>query len=317
MHFAITIDTEVDKSRDWSVAQDAGFEGIHRGVGEILHPLFVKYGVSPVYFLSNEVLADPELCKLFETYQIANTAELGTHLHYEAAGPLAISDIAGRKLDGVQAQLTAADERLALTWLTDTYKARFSQNPISFRAGRYGLSRNSIGLLAEMGYKVDSSATPGLKWDYQTSPKPVSSDYRQAPSIPYVCDSQNPSIPGSSGVLEVPISLKKAPLGPREVIRLALGKKRRWIWARPGFGSKSEFLRMIKTAAARKEPSDIMVMMFHNMEIVPGKSPYCSTDEDAAAYLDDLTYFIKKALQHGLSPVTLERYAKRFYARLF
>ncbi len=317
MHFAITIDTEVDKSRDWSVSKDAGFEGITRGVQQVLQPLFVTHGVAPVYFLSNEVLADDALSSVFQAYQDDSSAELGTHLHYEAAGPLAVGDIAGRKLDGVQAQLDENDERRALSWLTDTYKQRFSRNPVSFRAGRYGLSRNSISLLAELGYKVDSSATPGLIWEYEFDGSRFITDYRRAPTTPYECAPHCPSEAGTSGVLQIPITLKKASLGLREMARLAMGKSRRWVWARPMFASKPEFLKMIKAAAARQNPSDIIVMMFHNMEVIPGKSPYCSTQDDADAYLDGLRYFIQQARQHGLSSITLEGYAKKFHNRLF
>lgn len=317
MHFAITIDTEIDKSNDWSVSKEATFEGVICGVQEILHPLFISNAVKPVYFLSNEILADSALSSIFKKYQNNNTAELGTHLHYEAAGPFKTGDIAGRKLDGVQAQLSRADERLALKWLTDMYQERFSRRPISFRAGRYGLGPNSIGLLAEMGYKVDSSVTPGLLWEYGVGEIKFTTDYRHAPTVPYECDSHNPSMKGESGILQIPISLEKAPLSVYEMIRLLLGKKRRWVWARPGFASKAEFLKLIKTAAVRQNKSDIIVMMFHNMEVIPGKSPYCLTEKESTDYIDELTFFIKQANYHGLSSITLEDYAKLFSSRLF
>lgn len=317
MHFAITIDTEVDKSRDWSVASDAGFEGVRRGVQCILHPLFSEYGVSPVYFLSNEVLVNDELCSFFKDCQTSNKAELGTHLHYEAAGPLAVGHIAGRKLDGVQAQLNENDERLALAWLTDIYKQKFAKNPVSFRAGRYGLSRNSISLLAELGYKVDSSVTPGLMWEYTDGVNQFVADYRRAPMMPYECAANCPSEVGNSGILQIPITLQKSSLSVREIARLSIGKRRRWIWLRPMFASKRELLKIIKTVAERKSSSDILVMMFHNMEVIPGKSPYCSTEEDATRYLDALVYFIEQAQANGIVPITLEGYARKFYNRLF
>jgi len=317
MQFAITIDTEVDKSPDWSVSSDASFEGVTRGVQGILHPLFVEKAITPVYFLSNEILADRSLSSIFEKFQIEKSAEVGTHLHYEAAGPLEVGEIAGRKLDGVQAQLAESDERVALQWLTDKYEERFSKKPVSFRAGRYGLSRHSIALLAELGYKVDSSATPGLVWDYKVGDRNFVTDYRDASTQPYECNPNDPSMVGASGVLQMPISLEKAPLSPRETLRLALGKQRRWIWARPMFASKPELLRMIEASAKRQNQADIIVMMFHNMEIIPGKSPYCATEHDAASYLDCLVYFIEQATNYGLSSITLEDYARKFHSRLF
>lgn len=312
MHFAITLDTEVDKSRDWSVSIGPTYEGIHKGVKEILQPLFKSYGVSPVYFLSNEILADDDLSSVFSEFHINGSAELGTHLHFDAAGPLCSGEISGLKLDGIQAQLTKEEERLALTWLTQKYENQFNSKPVSFRAGRYGLGENSIGLLAELGYRIDSSVTPGLVWNYQIGQRVLTCDYRKAPTSPYECDSQNPATIGSSGILQIPITMQKSALSPKELLRLAMGRKRRWVWARPRFAKKNEFLKMIQQTAKRKNESDIIVMMFHNMEIIPGKSPYCTTQEDVNSYLDDLTFFIQQALKNGLTPITLKEYADKF-----
>lgn len=312
MHFAITIDTEVDKSHDWRVSNPETYVGINRGVSEVLQPLFDRYGVKPVYFLSNEILADPGLSEVFSRYQAARTAELATHLHFEAAGPVSIEKIAGQDLSGIQAQLSEMQERQALIWLTEKFEERFGEKPASFRAGRYGLGANSIRLLAELGYRIDSSVTPGIAWEYDIGGQIISCDYRHASQHPYECAADNASLPGSSGILEVPVSLRKAPLTPRELLRLVLGKPRRWVWARPGFATKSEMSKMIRESAINGNEKDILVMMFHNMEVIPAASPYCGTEAEAIAHVGEIEHFIKCAINEGLKPITLRQYEDRF-----
>jgi hypothetical protein len=310
MRFAITIDTEVDKDINWHVSQPVTYTGVYQGVVDILQPLFERYGVPPVYFLSNEILASTELSSVFAPYDMSGVAELATHLHYEAGGPLALRDIAGKNLDGIQAQLSHDQEYEALRWLTEIFETRFGHRPASFRAGRYGLGPNSIRILADLGYLVDSSATPGLCWDYEISGQKYRCDYRQAPKHPYECASNDAGRPGSSGVIQIPISLNKASLTLRELARLTIRRPRRYIWARPKFATQAEMTQMVQAAAKRNDPSEIMVVMFHNMEVMPGKSPYCRSQEDSRRYLTDLEHFITTALRHGLRPTTLEGYVR-------
>ncbi len=312
MHFAITIDTEVDKSGDWSVSDPATYYGIHQGVGEILQPLFDAFGIPPVYFLSNEILARADLSSVFVPYHDAGRAELATHLHYDAAGPFGIGKIAGQRLDKVQALLSEEDERQALGWLTDRFIDRFDHRPASFRAGRYGLGPNSIAILAELGYRVDSSVTPGLVWRYAFGNRQVTCDYRAAPHVPYQCAGNDAAAEGHSGILEVPISTTKVPPGLGEIARLAAGRPRRMIWARPAFASRREMARMIRAAAGTGNHTNILVMMFHNMEVIAGKSPYAATPAEAESHVGDIRYFIETALAAGLTPITLKDYADRF-----
>jgi hypothetical protein len=217
-------------------------------------------------------------------------------------------------LRGIQAELSESKERLVLTWLTETFEKRFKSKPLSFRAGRYGLSSNSIRLLAELGYLVDSSVTPGLLWQYGRAEKKYLCDYRYAPRHPYECSFEDASFPGRSGILEIPIALQRACFSPKELLRLASGRPRRWVWARPGFATRAEISRMVRRAARRGCETDILVMMFHNMEVVPGKSPYCSTKEDVTDHLADIEHFILSAKAYGLTQTTLSEYAKRFGA---
>jgi len=63
-YFIVSVDVEIDKSPNWSTATPTTFSGVKHGIKEILHPLFMKYGVRPTYLLSPEVIS-LECCKIF------------------------------------------------------------------------------------------------------------------------------------------------------------------------------------------------------------------------------------------------------------
>ena len=48
-HLLITIDTEIDKSKDWKVSSNEGFSSVTCGIPDKLGKLFSKYGASPSY----------------------------------------------------------------------------------------------------------------------------------------------------------------------------------------------------------------------------------------------------------------------------
>ena len=96
MKFSVTIDTEVDKSPDWSISHPLSWTGIFEGVFEILQPMFDRIGVRPVYFLSPEVILNREAAPRFRQLAEENRAELATHLHYEFIEPTQILGPAGQ-----------------------------------------------------------------------------------------------------------------------------------------------------------------------------------------------------------------------------
>lgn len=95
MNFSITVDTEVDKSVDWRVSYPRTLQGVYDGIGCLLQPMLDELEVRPVYFLSGEILDDSNLSKFFARIYNSATAELGTHLHFKAAGPLKTGEVDG------------------------------------------------------------------------------------------------------------------------------------------------------------------------------------------------------------------------------
>lgn len=216
-------------------------------------------------------------------------------------------------MSGVQAQLSLADERNALIWLTEKFKQRFGHSPISFRAGRYGLGENSVDLLRDLGYRVDSSVTPGLCSRYYLGGRSVVCDYREAAHSPYECARADPAHRGDCGIIEIPISVYKPRMNPYEALRLFCGRKRRFVWLRPGFSSRKEMVNVVQRVAHRNDPYDLLVMMFHNTELAPGKSPYSATRREVKENLSYIREFINVALQYELTPVTYREYIEAIF----
>lgn len=315
MHFAITIDTEVDKQPDWRVSDPVTWEGIHTGVFELLQPIFDRHNVAPVYFLSNEVLHNDETATRFAPLHAQGRAELATHLHYEFAGPLAVPDITGQRLKAIQCELEKDQERAALTYLTNLFIERYGFQPVSFRAGKFGIGRNTLPILAELGYEVDSSVTPGICWNYDGDTMGRQVDFTQAPRSPYFADPTRPEARGEGPMLEIPLTIAKSHISPKELARLVLGKPRKHIWFKPYYSTNREMYQQIKWHAKHDNPDTILVMFFHNMHVIAGKSPHCLHEHQVQPYLDQIEYFITTAKSFGATPITFADYNQQFRAR--
>ena len=275
-YLVITIDTEVDKSSNWRISNPVQFRSVLEGVPRVLSPLFDRYGVKPTYFLSAEVIEQPECVATLQT--LGRRAELGTHLHSEFIEPgrrLHLCNMAGASADAIQSQDPREVEAGKLANLTTMFREAFGYAPTSFRAGRFGMGPHTLDILAGLGYRVDSSVTPGLCWDYVEGQV----DYRDWEPGPRAVTT--PSGP----ILELPLSihpggaparwLRDWPARPRRLAARVLGWRGSYQWLRPSWYSGSELIRYV-----RNSQETFLNLMFHSMEIIPGASPYAQTQAD-------------------------------------
>src|SRR5262245_32809711 len=130
-YLCVTIDTECDKGPLWKTQYPLRFEAVRRGVGEVLQPIFDRFGCPATYLLSPEVIADDASAALFA--DLADRSELATHLHGEFAlespGHVEVTS-------DYQRDYSAPVETERLTFLTELFHQTFGFAPTSFRAGR-------------------------------------------------------------------------------------------------------------------------------------------------------------------------------------
>lgn len=286
----VGLDTECDKDLTWGTRFPFQFRSVLEGIPKRLTPLFNYYGIKPTYFLSPEVINDKACVGLLRELK---DCELGTHMHGEYIGPNA--DMSASKTSSVQAEMSRKVEREKLQNLTDLFKEKLGYSPKSFRAGRFGLSKNSLRLLCSLGYLVDSSITPFYSHQFSDQ---IRNNYWGAPVQPYFPSRFDYRNKGCLNILEVPITVVNPFFlqWPRFIVRLLhnrsfinkrllprLGYKiPKTTWLRPKYSSTEEMIAISDLLIQRmiKSKFTVLNMMYHPNEVIPCASPYAATEED-------------------------------------
>ena len=292
---SVTIDTECDKSIDWSNSNPLTFKSVTHGIPKVLQPIFKKFSIKPTYFLSPEIIDNEECINVLNN--VVNECELGTHLHADYIDPeRTFINFDGKETHAFQTDFSNDVELQKLQNLTQKFSNAFNFSPKVFRAGRYAANSNTIKSLCKLGYKVDSSFTPHIKWE-----SPIGSviDHQSSPEQPYFCHHNNIYIEGHSSLLEIPIT----------IIR---GTKfffiEKYLWLRPKFSSLHEIKKIIKYMKTTYADNEFIVlnMMFHSQEVIPNASPYSRTEDDVVNYISFLEKVFEIAIQENINFLTLE-----------
>jgi len=294
-YFFVTIDTERDCSPDWSTSRPMTFKSILWGIPNIFDPIFRRWDVQPTYLLTVEVLENKECINTLKT--IGHECELGTHLHGEFIDP-------NKKIDVYDGILTSDyscfyNEKIEyekLKNITILFKDKLGYNPKSFRAGRFGAGVQTLKSLEKLGYQVDSSVTPNIKWKNDQG----IIDFTKAPLQPYRPDIQKDiQIRGNSAITEVPITIIKKIFSKRP------------IWLRPYISNAKEMVNILNWIEKNVRNENIYVnMMFHSMEIIPKASPYPQNDIEVIQYLNDLETVFSEAKIRGYRFIKLSEVKK-------
>lgn len=314
IYLIISIDTECDKGPGWRIQRPMSFTNITVGLNRELTPLFEQYGIRATYLLSPEVINDDVS---INTLSKIDNIELGAHLHEEFIEPY--SNYSTDRTKSVQCSLSDQLERDKLVSLTNLFQQKIGYMPISFRAGRFGISNRTWKILSDLGYLVDSSVTP-FKTHYYSDT--LINNFWGYRNIPFKTV--------DSGLVQVPVTIinRDYSILPDIILRRlsdTLDLKKR-VLTRLGFRSKSEWFRPYRTSAESlisiadfvikhypKGKVPVLNMMFHSNEILPSASPYCQTTGDVQLYIasmDSLFEHIFK--QYDVCSVGLGEYAKYF-----
>ena len=301
--FLITIDTECDKGPKWAIKKPLEFRSIEEGIPEYLTPLFAEFGLKPTYLLSPEVILDSKSVSVLKSQ---TRVELGTHFHGEFIEPH--SDFDTDRTSTPQFFYETEIEYLKLKNLTELFETSFGYPPTSFRAGRWGLSFQTLNYLQELGYLVDSSISP-FRTHYFDHNKNV--NFWGSPLQPYHPSDRDYRKEGKMKLIEVPATLGNPYLMklPRSILRQfndkskihkkilgKLGKSSKIIMLRPYRSTSEEMINLselfIKTFG-HSNNSIFLTMMFHSNELIPGASPYVQTAAERQIYLQSLRHLFE------------------------
>jgi hypothetical protein len=296
----VTIDCECDKGPGWRTQLPVRFAGVSEGIARRLTPLFLSYGAKPTYLLSSEVIRDVASAGVLGA--LRGSHELGTHLHGECVdegGPVAPITTEFQRDYPVEV------ERHKLKLLTQQFGAAFGLRPRSFRAGRFGIGANSIPLLEELGYAVDSSVTPSVDWTSSGGP---GLSFESAGTQPYRPDPRAPERAGQGSLVEVPVTIHPHRWRSVPVLgRLVRGRAR---WLRPTFSTTNQLVRIACAEIERARTNDstgpiFLNAMLHNVEVVPRASPYAQSERACRRILGRLAGLLRFAERHRIPCVGL------------
>ncbi len=194
-------------------------------------------------------------------------------------------------------------ERAKLESLTASFRGAFGRAPTSFRAGRFGIGRETIPILEDLGYAVESSVTPFMDWAANGAPGLA---FLDSPTQPYHPDPREPGRRGASPMWEVPVTIRPSRLGGLPLV----GRRLEPRWLRPTRGTERAIVEVAKdeiaaaTAAAPSRPV-VLTCMFHNVEVLPGTSPYAATEAQAIALVGRLRALLDFAAREGVRTIGL------------
>jgi hypothetical protein len=313
----VGIDTESDNQ--WSAAARAQptFENLY--ALPTLHALFRRHGVRPTYVITWPVAGDPRSADVLRALRESGTCEVGAHHHAWETPPCSPEDVLRHPYAST---LPDAQFEAQLASLTDAIEAAVGERPVSYRSGRFGFSARHVAALERAGYLVESSVAPLFCESHKGGP-----DFADAPLRPYFLAYDSATRPGTSQVLEVPVScgldrnvppaLQRAwtrapkPYTTKRYLR-KLGVVRP-MWLRPSYSSLEDMIALARRLTARGEAA--LNVLFHSSEIIVGGSPYNRTQAELDAFLARLDRFLEVATRelHAV-PLTFREFRDRHCA---
>ncbi|MEK6949728.1 MAG: polysaccharide deacetylase family protein [Nanoarchaeota archaeon] len=171
---AITVDTESgyvdgDERRAWQKEKPDAFEGYYYGIRNLLY-VFDRHKIKSTFFLSTQCfsakgnekkLVDEQLKRI-----IKNRHEIGLHLHPDSE--FSLQKKLSKNFNATSAFFYTYQEKLELLkasreLIKENLGKNIEKSLISFRWGNWALDSDGAKALNELGFKIDSSATPGIK----------------------------------------------------------------------------------------------------------------------------------------------------------
>lgn len=213
----ITVDTEsgyVDKNerRVWQKEKPEAFQGYYLGISNLLS-VFDKHKTKSTFFLSTQCFSsegkERELINKELKNLIAGNHELGLHMHPDS--DFALQKKLGRKFNATSAFFYNYDEKLKIIkaakgLIGENLGGTAAKSLVSFRWGNWALDSGGVKALNNSGFKVDSSAVPGIKGHLNDGMKYDWSSVKRHYTWKLSTTDYNETNHDNSNIIEIPIA---------------------------------------------------------------------------------------------------------------
>jgi hypothetical protein len=275
--FTVFVDTE--EEFDWSAPFDRHASGTsHMAAVPAAHARFAAAGVPLTYLVDYPIVASPEAVAILHSVLADGRSAIGTQLHPWVNPPLE-EDVNG--FNSFTGNLPLALQRAKLVQLTDAIEAAFGARPIVHRAGRYGIGPHSAALLAELGYRLDSSMRAAYDYSGEGGP-----DFAAVPNHAFRL----------GALVELPLTtvftggLRRGGVAlHRRLARLPRGlgvASRLGLLSRVALTPEDMPIAEAKQAVrvAVDEGVRLLNFAFHSPSLAPGHTPYVRSPAELAAF---------------------------------
>ncbi|OQW46064.1 MAG: WalW protein [Proteobacteria bacterium SG_bin6] len=267
------------------------------------HRRFAGWGVPIAYMVDYPVVRDPHAVEALHAALADGASTIGAQLHAWVTPPF---DEPLSPAASYAGNLPLNVEAAKLDSLTQALHAAFGRRPRAYRAGRYGIGANTLGLLAERGYRLDSSVR--AHYDYRGDGGP---DFRDMGNAAYRCG------PGDA-LIELPLTtvftgaLRR--MGAPLFHRLGRVPHARGAFARAGLLERVSLtpegmplpavLEAVRVALGEGLP--VLSFAFHSPSLAPGHTPYVRDAADLAAFWRWWEGVLTLLDARGVKPIGLE-----------
>jgi hypothetical protein len=284
----LAIDAEEDFDWDLPVGTTGFSTACMLRIGDLWR-ILSAYGMRPTYLLTYPVLEDPEAVRLIRRQHQRGDCDMGVQLHPWVTPPF---DAETRDISYL-GHLSPAVEEQKLLHLIGRFRTAFGFTPTLFRAGRYGLSTSTPGLLEKHGFVVDTSLAPRTDFSLGGGP-----DYSRVDCEPFWFGRDRTllelplcrSLVGWCGdaapaLYQVATRAPAARLhAPGVLSRLGCAER---VTLSPEGNDAAAMKRLLKFR--RRRGQTIFSLSMHSSSLAPGRNPYVRSKADLHVFYDRLS----------------------------
>jgi glycosyltransferase involved in cell wall biosynthesis len=287
----VVIDTEAAFEWDKGTYTDTGQVAPTRGL-QVNLDVFRRYGVRPCLVVDTPVATQEESRGIIRGLA-EEGCEIGVHLHPWSAPPMVEPKDDWHSFSG---NLGPWLERTKLDALTQQVTALLGQRPRIFKAGRYGLSADTIETLEALGFEIDLSVCPF--YDYAPMGGPDFSRFTARPgwlganrrilSLPTTAG----GIGWLAGEVDRITALARSPLGRMlPITRLAARTNALYpVRLSPEGSSFAQMRELTERLMARG--LRVFTLTLHSPTLMPGNTPYTRTEAELAGLLRTIDRYL-------------------------
>jgi hypothetical protein len=319
MELVVTVDAEEDQ---WGLVPSGRMSVTNIREVPALQNIFNDHHVVPTYLLTHPVAADDEASSVFRALVDAGQCEIGMHCHPWNTPPYQ-EPISRRNSMLCNLPLSLQSEKLEQ--LHDLIVKRFGLPPLAFRSGRWGFGRETAGILAGLGCRVDTSITPYTSWAASEGPDFSSYSPHAFSFSSGILNGHDPD----GDMVEVPVTigyvggsfarchqwrtrLTRPPFRRLHVAGcLAKLGFMRSVWLSPERETAARLIRLLRQAM--REGCSLVNLFFHTPSLQIGCTPFVRTPEERNQFLRSLRAVLRFCREAGVKNTPLSDAAQKLF----